>query len=483
MVRIVEPAPATTPDKADAPDNPMDYTAWLDEARQFFRGGATREVPYRRAQLAALAAGLRRHEAALLAALAADLGKPAAEAYASEIGFVLADIAHARHRVRRWCRPQRRPVPLFTWPAKGWVRPEPRGVVLVVGPWNYPVQLLLSPLVAALAAGNCVALKPSPAAPATAAAVAALIRDTFPPTAVAVFAGDDAAARTLVALPFDHIFFTGSPRIGRHVMAAAAANLTPVTLELGGRNPCLVLADADLRVAARRIAWGKFLNAGQTCVAPNHVYVARRVHGRLVEELCAAVREFYGADPRTSPDYGRLVSARHYERLLAMLDGGRIACGGAHCAAERYLAPTVMVDPDPDGPVMREEIFGPILPVLAFDDLDRLLAALSREPAPLALYLFTTAAPATRARILSRVPSGGACINDTVNHIVGRSLPFGGIGESGMGAYHGRAGFDCFTHYRSILVRAAHCDPGLVYPPAKLPLRWLKRFYGWLAGR
>lgn len=454
----------------------MDYSAWLEKAREFYRGGETRSAGFRREQLTRLEQALERRETGLLDALKADLGKPAAEAYASEIGFTLSDIRHARKHLGRWMRPRRVSVPLMFFPARGRVVPEPYGVALILGAWNYPIQLLLSPLVAAMAAGNCAALKPPEGAPATSSALAELIAETFDPAYIRAFEGDAQVAEQLTGLPFDTLFFTGGTETGKKVMRAAAAGLVPVTLELGGRNPCIVCADADLRVASRRIVWGKFINAGQTCVAPNHVYAERSVYEPFVQALVETVKQFYGEDPSASPDYGRIVSDRHIERLRGMLEGITPRCGGEADPAARYLAPTIVENPPPDAPVMREEIFGPILPVVPFDSLDGLLNELATAPKPLALYLFTHDR-AMQRRVLDRAPSGGACINDTINHIVGKNLPFGGVGASGMGAYHGKTGFDAFTHYRSVMTRAFRPDAGFIYPPVNIPLKWLKKVF------
>jgi aldehyde dehydrogenase (NAD+) len=355
------------------------------------------------------------------------------------------------------------------------------GVVLVIGPWNYPVQLALSPLVAAVAAGNCAAVKLSEQAPAVSAALARLLSDVFDSSHVAGFEGDAETGRALLALPFDHVFFTGGTAVGRDVMRAAARRPASVTLELGGKNPCIVCADADLETAARRIAWGKFLNAGQTCVAPDTVLVARAVHDRFIELLVRTIRAFYGEDPQCSPDYGRIVSDRHFERLSALLGQGTVACGGGQDAATRYIAPTVVLAPAAGSELLSEEIFGPILPVVPFDSLDDELARLRRAPSPLALYLFTSSRQTVR-RVLLGSRSGGVCVNDTVNQVVCRRLPFGGVGASGTGRYHGRAGFDCFSYSRSVLERSTRLELGKAYPPFKTPLAVLKRVYGCLLG-
>ena len=452
----------------------MDAAAIIARQREFFLSGGTVAEEFRRRRLCALREALIRHEDALLAALHADLRKCPHEAYAAEIGWVLGEIRHALRHLHGWMKPQRRKAPMLAWPARAWVRPEPFGVALIIGPWNYPLQLLLAPLVSAIAAGNCAVLKPSEHAPHTARAVAELIRATFPPEFVAVAEGGQDVAEALLREKTDTIFFTGSTRVGRDVMAAAARHLTPVTLELGGRSPCIVCADAPMETAARRIVWGKFLNAGQTCVAPDHVWVERRAEAALLEALQRAIRGFFGDDPQQSADYGRIIHRRHFERLRALLAAGKIAHGGRHDAADLFIEPTLLTQLPPDAALLREEIFGPILPVLPFDRLDDVLAGLRGEPPPLALYLFTRSRVIER-KVLAATRSGGVCLNDTISHILGRDLPFGGLGESGMGAYHGRAGFDAFSHRRAVLRRAWFCDPAFRYPPPKAPLETLKR--------
>lgn len=459
----------------------MDFAAIVARQRAFFRAGHTRPLEFRRAQLRKLAAAIEAGEALLCDALHADLRKSAYDAFATEIGFVQSELRHADRRLAGWMKPRRRRAPLMAWPARGWIQPEPYGVALILGPWNYPAQLLLAPLVGALAAGNCAVLKPSELAPRTAAALAASLGGTFPPELVAVVTGERETAEALLRERFDKIFFTGSTGVGKAVMAAAARHLTPVTLELGGKSPCLVCADAPLEVTARRIVWGKFINAGQTCVAPDFVAVDRRLAGPLVEAMRRTLRVFYGDDPRRSESYGRIVNKRHFDRLLGLLGGGRVVEGGQHDAADLYLAPTLLSGVSWDAPVMQEEIFGPILPVLEFDQLDEVLARLRDQPAPLALYLFTRD-PATQRRVLAETRSGGVCLNDTVLHMVGKQFPFGGLGESGMGAYHGRASFDCFSHYRPVLRRSFRLDSPLRYPPPRISLAGLKRAYRFLLG-
>ena len=459
----------------------MDLAQLIGRQRAYFRTGATRPAGHRRAQLQKLHDALLTHEPALLAALHADLRKSAYEAYTTELGLVLSEVRHALRRLSAWMKPQRRRSPLLAWPARAFIQPEPYGVALILGPWNYPLQLLLSPLVGALAAGNCVVLKPSEFAPNTAAAIAKLVGSTFPDEYVAVVQGDRAAAEALLRERFDSIFFTGSTVVGRAVMAAAARHLTPVTLELGGKCPCLVCADAPLDTTARRIAWGKFMNAGQTCVAPDFALVDRRVLGGFVAALKRAIHQIYGDDPQKSLDYGRIINRKHLDRLTGYLSSGQIEHGGPHEATDLYLAPTILTGVAADAPVMQEEIFGPILPVLAFDKLDQALALLHDRPTPLALYLFTQDR-ATQERVLAATRSGGVCLNDTVTHMVGKDMPFGGLGDSGLGAYHGQASFDCFTHRRSVLRRSLAFDPALRYPPPRISLATLKRAYRFLLG-
>lgn len=450
----------------------------LDESihnlRIAFHSGATRTRRSRRDALDALARAIRAAEPDLLAALQADLGKSAREAIVSEIGLVLADIAYAQRHLRRWMTPVRVANPPLLLPGRATIVPEPRGVVLIVSPWNYPFQLAVSPLVSAIAAGNTAVIKPSELAPRTAAVLEDIVRAAFPPERVLVVLGGHETAAALLGQRFDHIFFTGGGAAARRVLAAAATSLTPCTLELGGKSPCVVCHDANLDVAARRIVWGKFLNAGQTCVAPDFVWADRRIAAPLLEAMAAAIHRFYGEDPSQSSDYGRIVSPRHFDRLQGLLGAGRVVCGGTGDRGARYLAPTLLADVPPDAPVMQEEIFGPILPVLAYETLGEVIDDLRRRPVPLALYVFSESRD-TQERLLEGVRSGGACVNDTVLHLLNPRLPFGGLGASGMGASRGRAGFDTFSHRRSIVRRGTRHDAARRYPPDRTPLRWIKR--------
>jgi len=461
--------------------HPSDYASLLRNLRAFYETHATHPVLFRAEQLRTLGRAIESRENDLLGALHADLRKPPLEAYVSEIGFVQTDISHAVRHISRWARAQRRRTPPIGWPGRSFVYPEPYGVVLIMGPWNYPFQLLFSPLVGAMAAGNCVCLKPSEFAPSTSAVIAQMVSEVFPPEYVTVVEGGRDAAEALLQERFDHVFFTGSTTVGRAVMEAAARHLTPVTLELGGKCPCVVCSDVNVETAARRIMWGKCLNAGQTCVAPDFVLVDRRIRDSLLQALERALGRFFGDSVESSKDFGRIVNRKHFDRLVSYLPQGRIVCGGEYDESNLFIAPTIMTDVDPASPVMQEEIFGPILPVLEFGDLDEVLSMLRERPKPLALYLFTKDR-GIQNRVIEQTVAGGVCINDTVTHILSKDLPFGGVGASGMGSYRGKAGFDCFTHYKSVMRRSMRVDPPFRYPPTSLPLARLKRFCRFLLG-
>ena len=466
----------TALDVRPGPD--LDAAELVRRLRSTFDSGLTRPEAWRRSQLAQLRRLLVESEEELLAALRADLGKSATEAYTTEIGFVLGEITHVEKHLSSWMGPSRVRLPLKLRPGRASIVSEPLGVALVIAPWNYPVHLLLAPMVAALAAGNCVVGKPSEVTPNVSAALARLVPRYLDARAVAIVEGGVDETTALLGERWDHVFYTGNGRVGRVVMSAAARHLTPVTLELGGKSPAIVDRTADIRVAARRIAWGKFVNAGQTCVAPDHVLVHRDVESRLVDELVKAVRDFYGDDPSTSADYGRVVDDRHWRRLRGLLDAGgyaSVACGGGGDEATRYLAPTILAGVERDAAVMGEEIFGPILPVLAVDDTEDAIEFVRSGDKPLALYVFGDEAVAER--VLESTSSGGACVNATLLHLAVPELPFGGVGESGSGAYHGRTGFDTFSHRKSVLQRPTRPDPSVMYPPySRLKARLLRRF-------
>ena len=432
--------------------------------RAGYATGRTRPLAWRREQLRAMVALVCDNEGAILDALRADLGKPRVEGYLTDIGFVVTAVREMIRNLQRWNRPVRVRTPLVVGPARSRLVPEPLGTVLVIAPWNYPVQLLLVPAAGALAAGNAVVLKPSEVSAATSSLLADLVPRYLDPEAVALVEGGVGETTVLLEQRWDHIFFTGNPTVGRVVMAAAARHLTPVTLELGGKSPVIVDRSADLRVAARRIAWGKWLNAGQTCVAPDHVLVDRSVRDELVDELGRAIEVFFGRDPRTSGDYGRIVSDRHLDRQVSLMADGRVVLGGEVVRAERYVAPTVLEDPVDDAPLMTEEIFGPLLPVVPFGSLDEAVARVAAGPRPLALYVFASDRAAVDT-VLARTSAGGVTVNGTILHLLNPQLPFGGVGESGMGAYHGEAGVRQFQHRKPVLERSTRIDPAIAYPP------------------
>lgn len=443
----------------------MTHARTVDELRSAFERGVTKPLAWRLGQLRALRRMLTDRSAEFEDALLADLAKSPTESQIAELGFVVGEIDHTLKHLRRWLRPRRVSVPGALLPARASTMLEPVGVVLVIAPWNYPVQLLLAPLVGALAAGNAVVLKPSELAPATSVAMARLIPLYLDPRAVAVVEGGVEDTTDLLAQRWDHIFYTGNGRVGRIVAAAAVENLTPVTLELGGKSPVYVDATVDIAAAARRIAWGKFMNAGQTCVAPDYVLAERSIVPRLADALRDAVRDLYGDDPAESPDYGRIVNDRQFERLTGMLGSGTAAVGGDHDAETRYLAPTVLTDVAPESPAMAEEIFGPILPILPVDGLDDAIRFIRAGDKPLALYVFTSSAT-TRRRILTETSSGAVGFGVPAAHLAVAGLPFGGVGESGAGAYHGERSLRTFSHEKAVLSKPLSPDTmQLIYPP------------------
>jgi aldehyde dehydrogenase (NAD+) len=412
----------------------------------------------------------------ILHALYLDLGKPEAEAYVSEFGFVLSEIKYALKNLHYWIKKRRVKTPLMFWPAKSVLVPVPKGVVLILGPWNYPFHLLMAPLVGALSAGNCMVLKPARHAPETAKVVEKTVKKIFHPDHCRVVLGHEERARELITMKWDHIFFTGSTSVGREIMTRAAENLTPVTLELGGKNPCIVLNDANIGVSAERIAWGKFLNAGQTCIAPDTVYCHESVQEDFLSALQRAVHRFFGSEPEKSSDYGRIINTHHIERLSAYLDNKiHVITGGRFDEESLYFSPTIIRDVPQDAVIMEEEIFGPILPVLGFKDIDDLVSGLRKRPHPLALYIFTKNS-SLQERIMSALPSGSVGINETIKQAATNYLPFGGVGESGMGTYHGKASFDCFSQFKSIMY-AGYRGTRFHFPPYGKSLKVLKTIY------
>ncbi|MFF4528746.1 aldehyde dehydrogenase family protein [Streptomyces sp. NPDC001407] len=430
-----------------APEQPADVVARL---RATFRTGRTKPVDWRTTQLRRLRTLLTEEGAALADALHEDLGKSAYEAYRTEIDFTIREIDHTLDHLDAWLRPEPAPVPAHLGEATAWTQYDPLGVVLVIAPWNYPAQLLLAPVVGALAAGNAVVAKPSELAPATSAALARLLPRYLDTDAVAVVTGGIPETTALLEERFDHIFYTGNGTVGRIVMTAAARHLTPVTLELGGKSPVFVDKGTDLAVVAARLAAGKFLNAGQTCVAPDYVLTDPETARALEPALARAVEELYGSDPAASGTYGRIVNERHFDRLSGLLGSGRVVTGGGTDRATKYIAPTVLADVDPEAPVMREEIFGPVLPIVTVPGLDEAIGFINDRDKPLALYAFTESEE-TRRRLAAETSSGGLGFGLPLAHLTVSDLPFGGVGESGMGNYHGRYSIETFSHRKAVL--------------------------------
>lgn len=432
--------------------------------KEYFQSGSTLPLEFRLAQLRSLYRGIKRFEPQILKALRSDLGKSAEESYMSEIGMCLTEIRHTARHLREWSRPQRVPTPLMHFPGSSRIVREPRGVCLIIAPWNYPFLLAVGPMISAIAAGNCVTLKPSEYAPVTAAVLEKMLDVCFEGRFCRTVTGGAEVSAAETARPYDMIFFTGSTAVGRKVMAAAAQNLTPVVLELGGKSPCIVDETADLPVAAARIIWGKCLNSGQTCVAPDYVLVARSRKDALIREMQKAICRFYGEDPCENSAYPRIVNERHFDRLAAMLPEDS-AVGGRVDRESLKIEPTLIETTLNDqSPLMTEEIFGPLLPIVPYDNIHEALGYILSRPRPLALYLFSRNRKLQR-RVMETIPFGGGCINDTISHITTPYLPFGGTGDSGMGAYHGRCGYETFTHAKSILSKPFRPDLPVRYPP------------------
>jgi aldehyde dehydrogenase (NAD+) len=459
-------------------ENKQQVTAALAVAklRASFDRGISRPLEFRRTQLAGIARFLKECERQIEVALYEDMRRPAFDVYPSEIALIASEAALAIRKLGSWTKPKRVATSLAGQPGRSLIYREPLGVVLIIGPWNYPLQLVLLPLVGAIAAGNCAVLKPSELAPATGLLIASRLPDFVSDECIKIVEGGVPETTALLAERFDHIFYTGGGTVGRVVMEAAAKHLTPVTLELGGKSPCLVDQHADLDVSARRIVWGKFYNAGQTCVAPDYVLAHESIEGALIDRMKQTLQQFFGDRPQASPDYGRIISARHHQRLMKLLDAsGELVAGGDSDADDRYIAPTILRNVSVNGPLMSEEIFGPILPVLRVSGIDEAISFVNARPKPLALYLFTNDRQ-VQTKVLERTTSGGVTVNHTLLHLTVPTLPFGGVGASGMGAYHGKATFDTFSHCKSVLVKPTWLDPWFFYPPySTAKKRWVRR--------
>ena len=434
--------------------------------REFFLTGMSRKYDFRREQLQRLQRAMKQWARPLFDALWQDLHKSEQEATLTELSIVEGEIRNHLRHLKRWMRPERRSTPLKMMPSRSRVVSEPLGTALIISPWNYPVQLLLNPLVGAISAGCTAVLKPSPYTPNVARVIEQMITATFDEKYIAVVQGNRDVNTSLLEQRYDVIFFTGSPSLGRIVMQAAAKHLTPVVLELGGKSPCIVDKGANVKIAAQRIAWGKTLNAGQTCIAPDYLLIHHSLQEQFIEEFKLAVERLHGKDPRSSEHYVRLVNDRAWERVASYLKDGRVVAGGEHIREERYIAPTLLSEVSPSAPVMQEEIFGPVLPMITFDEREEIVRFITEREKPLAFYYFGKEEKGWT--MLRRTSSGGACINDTIMHIANEGLPFGGVGNSGMGAYHGKLSYDAFSHYRAVVVTPTWLDLPFRYMPYKM---------------
>ncbi|MBT2655762.1 aldehyde dehydrogenase [Bacillus sp. ISL-18] len=451
------------------------YSSLISKQKSFFKTEKTKSISYRLEALRKLRAAIKKNEKVLMEALRTDLNKSEFDAYTSEIGFILEELRFTMKHLRSWAAPKKVKTPVTHIGSTSYIYPEPFGVSLIIAPWNYPFQLAVAPLIGAIAAGNCAIIKPSELTPRTSEVLGTLILDLFPEEYVAVVQGGVETSQPLLNQQLDYIFFTGSVPVGKIIMEAAAKHLTPVTLELGGKSPCIVHEDANLKLAAKRIAWGKFTNAGQTCIAPDYLYVHRRVKEPFLQLFKESIVELYGKEPLNNPDFTRIVSERHFTRLTSFLDNGHLFMGGNVDKARLTIEPTVLTEISWEDSIMQDEIFGPILPILEYDDLKEVVEGIHRHPKPLALYIFTED-HYIQEEVLNKVSFGGGCVNDTVYHFVSPYLPFGGVGTSGIGAYHGKGNFNTFSHQKSVLKQTTKFDIPFRYPNVKNGLEKIKLF-------
>lgn len=452
----------------------MEYKSMLHKQRAYFQTGDTKDVEFRIRQLKKLYQWITVHEQEIMDALFMDLNKSNFEAYATEIGIVKEEIRYTLKHLRKWAAPKRVPTPITQFPSKSFIYPEPYGIVLIMSPWNYPFQLTIAPLVGAICAGNCAVVKPSAYSPHTTKVMADMLRELFQEKYIAVVEGGRQENQALLNEKFDYIFFTGSVNVGKYVMEKASAHLTPVSLELGGKSPCIVDETADLKLAAKRIVWGKFLNSGQTCVAPDYILVQNSVKDKLVRYMEKYIRKMFGKDPMQNPDYPKMINEKHFNRVLGLMERAHVVCGGGSDVDMLKIEPTVLDQVTWESPVMQEEIFGPLLPVLTFYDIEEAIQMVNARPRPLALYYFTKDKQ-REAMMLKQVSYGGGCINDTIVHLATSHMPFGGVGNSGMGGYHGKDSFDTFTHKKSIMKKSVLLDIPIRYAPFKNKLNILKK--------
>lgn len=455
-----------------------DVQSFLKKQRDYFASGATKSIKFRKEQLKKLKELIESNEDAIMEALHKDLHKHEFEAYTTEVGFVTVEIDKALSHLNKWMKPEKVNTPLFLQVASSHVHPEPYGTVLIIAPWNYPMQLMVAPLIGAIAAGNTAIVKPSEMAPHTSNLLARLINSSFDAHYIRVVEGAVKETQLLLEEKFDFIFFTGSTKVGKIIYQAAAKHLTPVALELGGKSPCIVDTDIQLDYTAKRIIWGKFINAGQTCIAPDYLLVDQRIKEALVEKMVYYIKEFFGEDPQQSDSLARIINEGHFDRLTGYLEEGKIITGGKVDKADKYIAPTLIEEVSMEADVMQDEIFGPILPILTYGNLREAIEIINSRPKPLALYIFSKNDKKIEA-VLDQTSAGGVTINDTLMHIVNGALPFGGVGDSGIGAYHGEHSFDLFSHKKSVLHRSFMIEEPIRYAPFKLKLSWIKKLMKW----
>lgn len=442
----------------------MEIEKIVQSQHAYFKTGETLSVPFRLRALKTLRAKIIEHEAEILEALRADLGKSHFEGYMTEVGLALDEIHYMEKHLKKLAKPHRVPTPLGNFRSKSFVIPSPYGTVLIMSPWNYPFQLTMEPLIDALAAGNTAVVKPGSYSPNTSNIIKKILEECFDEKYVAVVLGGRLENQALLDQKFEYIFFTGSKSVGREVQAKASVHLCPITLELGGKSPAIVDETANLKIAATRLAFGKYINVGQTCVAPDYLLIQKSVKDEFVKYLAAAIREQYGEKPLENPNFGKIINDKHFARLLGLIKDEKIIVGGQSDPKTLRIAPTVLDEITLDRPVMGEEIFGPILPILTYEKFDEIYEIIDHNPTPLALYLFTNNKKRQK-EVLSRISFGGGCINDVIVHVATTHMAFGGVGESGMGGYHGKSGFDTFTHYKSIVDKKLHPDLNVRYQP------------------
>lgn len=450
----------------------------FNNSKAFFNTHKTKNLKFRKQQLKLLSKNIKNHENELLDALYKDLGKSKVEAYATEIGMLLKSIKLMRKELKNWSKTKQTDTPLYLFPTKSYIKKEPYGTVLIIGPFNYPVQLVFEPLIGAIAAGNTAIVKPSELTPHVAIVIKDIIEDTFDEAYVSVVEGGIEETQALLSLPFDYMFFTGSEKVGKIVYEAAARKLIPVTLELGGKSPVIVDDTANIKVASERISFGKFTNAGQTCVAPDYILVQRKVKNDLIKALKKTITEFYGENIEKSPDFGRIVNQKHFNRLndLIQIHKNNVVFGGNSSKEDLYIEPTLLDNITNDNKIMKEEIFGPILPIITYDNFDEVLEIIQSKSKPLSLYLFSEDENMTH-RVVEELSFGGGAINDTLMHLANPNLPFGGVGSSGIGQYHGKYSFDTFSHMKSYTFKSTRLESSLFFPPYKGKFKYIKTFF------